>query len=224
MIHISSRNNDSNIKSRISTFYDYLTMVFDICDYIYTNKARISRKEEISLSVFNVIVQNNRAYVIFNREKFVSVYFPFGFSSSEDKFYLNKYPIDTKRISHLRTIMDSIKDEGSFLEGMKACNDGVNPADSDFVTDEDKDVYSEICMLEAGYLRFDYDPSNVNGRFHPLNHLDINYSKDVTYKIGLHEKMKPEKFLQLLDNSQERFFIERPSWWSRLKVKFGMNF
>ena len=105
---------------------------------------------------------------------------------------------------------------------MKNCNDGISPSDSEYVTDEDKDVFSEVCMLEAGYLRFDFDPKNVNGRLHPLNHLDVNYSKDATYKIGLHEKMETEKFLQLLDNSQERFFIEKESRWKRwLSVLLG---
>ena len=218
MIYIRRSNNDSNIKSKISSFFDYLTMIFDICDYIYANKSSISKDESLPLSVFNVIIRDNRAYVYFNRDKYVSVYFPFGFSSCDDRFYLNKYPIDTKRISHLRTILDSIKDEGSFLEGMKNCNDGVSPTDPDYVTDEDKDVFSEVCMLETGYLRFDFDPKNAKGKMHPLNHLDINYSKDATYKIGLHERIEPVKFLQLLDNSKERFFIEKPSFWSKLKM------
>lgn len=215
MIYIRRNNNDSNIKSKISTFFDYLTMIFDICDYIYTNKSSISKDAGLPLSVFNVIIRDNRAFVYFNRDKYVSVYFPFGFSSSDDRFYLNKYLIDTKRISHLRTILDSIKNEGSFLEGMKNCNDGVSPSDPDYATDEDKDVFSEVCMLEAGYLRFDFDTKNAKGKIHPLNHLDINYSKDATYKIGLHEKMKPEMFLQILDNSKERYFIEKESRWKR---------
>lgn len=218
MIYIRRSNNDSNIKSKISSFFDYLTMIFDICDYIYANKSSISKDESLPLSVFNVIIRDNRAYVYFNRDKYVSVYFPFGFSLSDDRFYLNKYPVDTKRISHLRTILDSIKDEGAFLEGMKNCNDGISPSDPDYVTDEDKDVFSEVCMLEAGYLRFDYDLKNAKGNIHPVNHLDINYSKDATYKIGLHERIEPEKFLQLLDNSKERFFIGKPSFWSKLKM------
>lgn len=220
MIHIGRSNNDSNIKSRISSFYDYLTMVFDICDYIFANKSSISKKEDFTLSVFNVVLHENRAFVIFNRDKYVSIYFPFGFSDQEDRFYLNKYPIDTKRISHLRTILDSIKEEGSFLGGMKTCNDNILATDPEYVTDEDKDVFSEICMIEAGYLRFDYDLKSANGKIHPLNHLDINYSKNATFKIGLHEKMRPEKFFHFLNNSKERFFIEKPSIWERLKDVF----
>ena len=217
MIQISRSNNDSNIKSKISTFFDYLTMVFDICDYIYTNKTSISKEPALPLSIFNVIIRENRAYVLFNRDKYVSIYFPFGFSLSDDRFHLNRYTIDTKRISHLRSILDSIKEEGSFLEGMKNCNDGVSSSDPDFVTDEDKNIFSEICMLEAGYLRFDFDSKNANGKIHPVNHLDVNYSREATYKIGLYEKMKPEMFLKLLDNSKERLYIEGYSLWHRIK-------
>lgn len=220
MIHISRSNNDSNIKSKVSSFFDYLTMVFDICDYIFANKSSISTKEDFTLSVFNVVIKENRAYVIFNRDKYVSIFFPFGFSVTDDKFYLNKYQIDTKRISHLRTILDSIMNEGSFIGGMKTCNDGILDTEPEYVSDEDKDIFSEICMIEAGYLRYDYDLKGANGRVHPLNHLDINYSKNATFKIGLHEKLKPEKFFHFLNNSRERFFIEKPSLGERIKDAF----
>ena len=220
MIYISRNNNDSNIKSKVTSFFDYMTMIFDICDYFFANKTSLSKGDRPTLSVFNVIIRDNRAYVLFNRDKYVSIYFPFGFSTHEDRFYLYKYPIDTKRVSHLRSILDSMKDEGSFIGGMNHCNDGVSPTDPDFVTEEDKEIFSNICMLEAGYLRFDYDSKNANGKVHPLNHLDINYSRDATYKIGLHERMEPEKFLQLLNNSQNRFFIEGPSIWTWIKEHF----
>ena len=54
-------------------------------------------------------------------------------------------------------------------------------------------IYSHLMTCEPGYLRYDYDEQNKDKPNHPLNHLDINFSKTCTYKIGLPDKPRPTK-------------------------------
>lgn len=56
-----------------------------------------------------------------------------------------------------------------------------------------------LMSAELGYVRYDYDSKHQNGELHPLNHVDINYSSKVTYKLGLKNKVKPEEFIDMLD-------------------------
>jgi len=58
----------------------------------------------------------------------------------------------------------------------------------------------EIIQYEPSYIRYDNDPANENGKFHPLDHLDVNYSQYGTYKLGL-PKYITEKYFENLQNT-----------------------
>ncbi|WP_122080946.1 hypothetical protein [Vibrio coralliirubri] len=67
----------------------------------------------------------------------------------------------------------------------------------------------ELISFEDGYLRYDYDPDNEDGRLHPLSHLDICYTTASTYKIGTYKRPCVEFFTQLLNNKKESLFLEK---------------
>lgn len=60
--------------------------------------------------------------------------------------------------------------------------------------------------MEEGYIRYDYDPIYEKTRTHPLNHLDINYSSDITYKIGMNRKISIKEFINILDIKETVLF------------------
>lgn len=39
--------------------------------------------------------------------------------------------------------------------------------------------------FQSGYIRYDYDAKNKNGKIHPLHHFDLSYCNYTTYKFGL---------------------------------------
>lgn len=65
-----------------------------------------------------------------------------------------------------------------------------------------------LCTFEPGYLRYDYDPKRECGQIHPLYHLDINYSKQGTYKIGLKHNLNINNFINLLLLSSECGYLD----------------
>jgi hypothetical protein len=62
-------------------------------------------------------------------------------------------------------------------------------------------------MLEAGYIRYDYDEEHEKGVMHPLHHLDINYSNQSTYKIGLKEEIDSITLKEILDIKNDCWFL-----------------
>lgn len=217
MILISSKTNDSGIHSKVGNFNDFMLMTLDVLDYFLMNHSRVKEVDVIENSAFMVVIQNKRATVFYNDCKYVSIHFPFGYSIPQKKFHYHSEVVDIIRVSHLRAILQKTKEKGALIEGLASCNDGIMPTEMGYVTDADKNLYTALCTLEPGYLRFDYDKKNANGRYHPLAHFDVNFTNDSTYKIGLYGRPSKELFLRLLDNDKERAYIENENILTRIK-------
>lgn len=61
------------------------------------------------------------------------------------------------------------------------------------------DIVVELLSFNEGYIRYDYDPENEQGKIHPLYHLDLFFSNQSTFKIGLLRRYKMNDLLELLD-------------------------
>lgn len=67
---------------------------------------------------------------------------------------------------------------------------------------EREQVWQIINILtyhEDGYLRYDKDSENENGRLHPLHHIDVCYSSHSTFKIGLEAALNLNSFCDFLN-------------------------
>lgn len=79
--------------------------------------------------------------------------------------------------------------------------------DEDFTTREMWLLISHLLKYDLGYIRYDIDPIHENGRMHPLNHLDICLDTAATYKIGLDKKIEFDDFKNILDITNECWYI-----------------
>lgn len=70
-------------------------------------------------------------------------------------------------------------------------------------------LFTSLYSYEPGYIRYDYDPENANGHVHPCYHLDINYCKRGTYKIGLWENMTIDGFTDFLNLSTDCYYASK---------------
>lgn len=68
-------------------------------------------------------------------------------------------------------------------------------------------VVRKLISFECGYLRYDYDSKHEFGKIHPLHHLDINFSRNVTYKIGLNGLITAEELVDYLDTNTDCIYI-----------------
>jgi len=70
-----------------------------------------------------------------------------------------------------------------------------------------KKLLNHMFFQEDGYLRFDYDEENSDGHIHPLNHLDINFSNNSTFKLGLRERIDFHTFWDILRSDSNCFYL-----------------
>lgn len=69
-------------------------------------------------------------------------------------------------------------------------------------------IVRRLLAYEVGYLRYDFDEEHVNGKLHPLNHLDINYEDQSTYKLGLENKIDYAILKNLVDTKTDCNFLD----------------
>lgn len=146
----------------------------------------------------------NRLF-FYKGNKYFSISFPFfvqieGENVVEIATYSGK-PLDFKTISAIISIIDS--------EEFR-----LNPSLIDFYIEPLSISYSglflleEIFQFEPSYIRYDFDPLKENGKFHPLHHLDINYSTYGTYKLGLNHNIEKQDFEDTLNILSECSYLE----------------
>jgi len=66
----------------------------------------------------------------------------------------------------------------------------------------------ELLLFEDGYIRFDHDPKNINGRIHPLNHFDVFYTDQGSFKVGTNQKLSVSDMIDLLDRETPCRYLE----------------
>ncbi|MEH6956766.1 hypothetical protein, partial [Neobacillus drentensis] len=99
-------------------------------------------------------------------------------------------------------------------------NQGILDLDSDvmrvlesFEMQPNKDqiwqILKKLLTFESGYLRYDYDEHREDGRLHPLNHLDINYSSDGTFKVGINNTIDCNTLIDILDIGTDSYYISK---------------
>ncbi|MFZ6688481.1 hypothetical protein ACO0K0_12110 [Undibacterium sp. SXout11W] len=68
-------------------------------------------------------------------------------------------------------------------------------------------LFRELLMMEEGYIRYDHDPLHVKDHYHPLNHFDVFFSSNVTFKLGLHEKIEHKFMVDMLDSNTPCHYV-----------------
>lgn len=148
-------------------------------------------------------------------KKIYSIYFPFMIENQKEI----KNPLIYDSISDLElnatnlAILKSLYNENTFEQSQ-----GLLDLETELIQILDSfeeqsiqnniwEILKQLFIFEPGYLRFDYDEKHQNGRFHPLNHLDVNYSSDSTFKIGLNKTIDCESFIDILDLKTESYYI-----------------
>ena len=154
--------------------------------------------------LLKLIVDRMSRLFLYKDGKFFSVSFPFNvITNGNEVLSITTYSgsnVDNKLISQAISVLnnDQFKLHPSPIEYW-INNDSGNSIGLSFL--------EEIFLFEPAYIRYDSDPTRENGRIHPLNHLDINYSSYGTYKVGLEQPIIDTYFENILNITTECSFI-----------------
>lgn len=156
-----------------------------------TSVAPNRKRGEITL----LISKMSRLFFV-SDTKIFSIRFPFFVREDEDGLSISSVyveNIDSRVTSSVISIFSSEFDFPDILDFAEYIDTSANT---------DKQIWHlvrELFFFEDGYIRFDHDPENVNGEIHPLNHFDIFYTDQCSFKVGTHKKLSVEDMIDVLD-------------------------
>lgn len=183
---------------------DFLSPIRDKADYARL-LVRVARQLLLndetegygSVAKLKLIIDKMSRVFLFQEGKYFSVSFPFTVLTDTDNNVINittasGIKIDYMSISAIISILEN--EYFKLLPSLVSLSFEPNSIEYSGIF-----ILEEIFQLEPSYIRYDHDPSNVNGKLHPIYHLDINYSQSGTYKLGLKNAITTSYFENLQD-------------------------
>lgn len=110
--------------------------------------------------------------------------------------FLHQYPITSREISEARQILSNNMDTQSLY-----CYNMLE--EDSMILDTSLRLFEFLLFYEWGYVRYDFDPSSAKEGTHPVNHFDINFSKLISYKLGLRKKIELDEFIDMIDKEKD---------------------
>ena len=150
--------------------------------------------------MYLIVSKMSRLFYV-KKDKYFTIGFPFKVINNENRleFYssFNELKIDNQITSNVLALFpNKIFDLEIFFEDLYCQSESLRVLITSLITYED------------GYIRYDCDPERKNGRLHPLNHYDLFYSSNTTFKLGLNKSLDIEKMIDCLSIETECHFIE----------------
>jgi len=196
---------------RIKTKRKILEILLESCRYILYNEL-----SENIRSGEKIVFKNDKMSRLFfvSATKVYSIIFPFNIyqERGETKInYRNLVDIDSQTISNLISFLKNPANQS------EDCYDFIEP-----ITQFEKPqqslcwiVLNHLFFSEDGYIRYDNDPighaqaleKNAEHR-HPLYHLDIFYSTQATFKLGIERAIIDKEIVDLMNTTTDCKYIK----------------
>ena len=160
-------------------------------NFIYHNEAI----KEIQNNT--MLLENGRLFV-FLENKYFSIKFPFQIKIEEKeiKFYINNIELNSIILSAIRYAFLNISN--NILDILCQIEEEYEQIN----IDEIEEIIIAMLLLDDGYLRYDHDAKNENGKLHPLDHLDIFYTNN-SVKLGLKDKLSQKNFVKIISKKYD---------------------
>lgn len=148
----------------------------------------------------------------FKETKYLSLALPFTFRLEDGRigFYYKSDVIDSLLWSKMITKYRDHSDMDSWM--------------LDYLVDESLEAsfYFALAGCDLGYVRYDWDEEGYRAAVernaphqHPKHHLDIHHSDYSTFKVGLDDGLSPEDFIEIVNNENDRWYVNHSRVGSR---------
>ena len=209
-INISQQNYDKLLSFAIRTNDHLINLSLNIVDYLLNYYCYDNLDNN---SVHRVIIVKHDSYRIIFQEpdKIFSICFPFKIENIDNNFIITDFynnEIRNAELSLLKSIFKKDEEENKAdVSELKDPLDFYSDLEEIFIDYPDilwkvNDVWQIVIKLltyEYGYIRFDDDPINANGKIHPLFHFDMAYCNYATYKFGLNKRISLDQFIDMFN-------------------------
>ncbi|MCS6213632.1 hypothetical protein G3485_09620 [Shewanella baltica] len=147
--------------------------------------------------------------------KYFSISFPFHVLKDKEGIFTFSYRGEMDIDSEVTSEVISLLNDKSFNSGCSLEFVGrIYQYQENSYNDYYWEFLKELFFMEDGYLRYDYDKKSYQQHLlkgtpniHPLNHYDIFYSNNSTFKIGLRKEILEDEFIDFVNIRTDCKFI-----------------
>lgn len=194
---------------RVKTKIQILTILLESIRYSlsYESIKITTAKGKIIL----IIDKMSRLFFV-SEDKAYSIALPFllTFNDSHIGFSYKGIEIDSYIISNLISVVT----QDSFMDG---CSLDLSDSLINFETEHENFwlILKELLLYEDGYVRYDHDitgyaEAQKNGceHRHPLNHLDLFYTSNATFKVGCETRVSIDGFIDVVNTNTDCKYLK----------------
>lgn len=98
----------------------------------------------------------------------------------------------------------NISDANGILQELENNNSRYCFLDIDDVPEESIHLFEFLLLGEPGYLRYDNDVRGYKPLIHPQHHIDVNFTPNISYKLGLCSGIDLSQLTSFVDNRKIR--------------------
>lgn len=160
----------------------------------------VTPKVETQKSPYYMILKVSKMsrLFLFSPTKHFSISFPFTVIEDESTLKFKSRNLDSINSKTTSDVIGFFNEQKIILSS--SIYDFIVPIDELSVDEPGTwQFIKELLLFEEGYIRYDHDEEHKDGNRHPLHHLDIFYSSNPTFKIGLKSGYVQQELLDLLD-------------------------
>lgn len=192
----------------IKTKLEILKILMEATRHILVESTIDINTEETSLGKVILVIDKMSRLFFCRKNKSYSIVFPFMVNSDNSKLKFSfqkngiELEVDHELISKFMTVIQN----DSFHS-----NSSLDFADDiDFLeTNYNKNFWvfiRSLLLMEDGYIRYDVDPDGFKNakekgkeHTHPLHHLDVYYTSNVTFKLGLEKEIDEDELVDCIN-------------------------
>lgn len=205
----------SNVLCDISDRLSYISVKLKVLEYI---KAYWRGNINLSKPFICIDTDLDRVFLV-NQDARKIVSFVFGFNIKTADSDLTIASNAISRIGYKNQeneITEKMVSEcHSILSDLRQRDDNVYWEQDMLIGESDEKIdirsirlFEHILMQEAGYLRYDDAPNDERLPYHPRFHVDINYSSNANYKVGLGKQTTIEDLFYMLDKKTKCPYLQ----------------
>ena len=202
-------------ENRIKTKFQTLIILMETVRYgINSPVTQIIGKDIENKIILNIDKMSRVFYICKN--KAYSIVFPFKITTGTNFImsYKNVFTFDSHSISVIISTLKILQELSDLTN--ESCYNFIEPIMN--IEDEEVNYWIIIKMLllmEDGYIRYDIDHAGYKKAFedekphtHPIHHLDVFYSANTTFKLGLKSELSHDGFLDTLDINTDCLYLD----------------
>lgn len=169
----------------INSKIDLISLLLKTLSYIIIDKTNVYKTKKFSNDYIEIIISKFSRQFVYLDKKVYSFVFPFVIRSSEhgNEIFYHDIKIDNIKLNALSSIFKNIDKDDLRIDEIHELIFETIIEFPNLETEQEVFILMITSLLtyEPGYFRYDIDERRL--RNHPLNHIDVYYSKKATFKI-----------------------------------------